>query len=300
MKKLFKWTLILFAIFIALIAGLFAAVYFIYPPAKLKAIAQNYVKTNFNREISFEGLSLNIIGVTLKGFSFSEEGGFNKGTFVSAKKAVVKIELMPLLRKKIDISAIGLEDVTINAIKRENGKFNFDDIIVNAAKLGGGTSEPQPQSSPAAAVAGLALVAQNVYVKNSTLNYSDKAGGMNFAVRRFNFNIKDFDFTHPFIVEGSFFTDVKLSDINLSSVSFSFKGLLDLAQLSLKDANFNLLSFETAYKSFKILLSGKIYDFENPSTDLTGSVSGVDNKLAQEFVAGAQLPAFALPKISLA
>ncbi|MDR0646460.1 MAG: AsmA family protein, partial [Elusimicrobiota bacterium] len=245
MKKLFKWMFILFAIFIALIAGIFAALYFIYPPAKLKVIAQDYVKANFNREISFEGLSLNIIGVTLKGFAFSEEGGFNKGTFVSAKKAVVKIKLTPLLRKKIDISAIGLEDVAINVIKRKDGKFNFDDIIVNAVKLGGGTPEPQTKNSPAVAVAGLALVAENVYVKNSTLNYSDKAGGMNFAVRRFNFNIKDFDFTHPFVVEGSFFTDVKLRDIDLSSVSFAFKGLLDLAQMSLKDANFNLLSFET-------------------------------------------------------
>ncbi|MDR1940932.1 MAG: AsmA family protein [Endomicrobium sp.] len=305
MKKFFKWMFILFVIIALLIAGLLTALYIMYPPSKLKAAAQDYVKNNFNREISFDSLSLNIVGVNLNGFAFSERGGFSKGTFVSARKAVVKLELKPLFSKKIEIKTIGLEDIVLNITKEKDGKFNFDDIIENAAKLGGGDSAQKTPSSPsnaanaAAPLAGLALVADNVYIKNSTINYTDKADAMAFSVRKFNFNIKDFELTHPFTVEGSFLTDVKLQDINLSSVSFSFKGILDLAEMSLKDASFNLLSFETAYKSLKILLGGKIYNFETPSADLKGTIAGVDNKLAQEFISE-QLPAFALPQINVA
>ncbi|MDR1123299.1 MAG: AsmA family protein [Elusimicrobiota bacterium] len=300
MKKLFKWLFILVVAAAVLLGGAMAALYFMFPPAKLKAMGQEYVKTNFNRDIDFDSLGFNLIGVSLKGFRFSEAGGFKNGVFVAAGKAVVKVQVKPLLSRKVEISTIGLEDLDIKVIKNKNGKFNFDDIMQNAAKLSGGNAAaPQSPAHAAAAPAAVAVIADNVYLKNANVSYADKAAGMDFAVRAANFSVAHFDFDNPFNFEGSFATDIKLPEIKLSPVLFAFAGRADLAGMDMKKASVELINFEGSYKTFKASLNGKVSNFDNPAAVLNGAVTGIDNKLAQEF-APAQLPSFALPKINLA
>lgn len=292
MKKLFKWLFILIFIFAVIIAGAGFVAYKAYPPAKLKVMAQDYVKDNFKREIEFDSLSFNFIGVNLKGFKLSESGGFSKGTFVASDKAVVKIAVKPLFDKKLQVKRVGLEGITINVLKDKNGRFNFDDLT----QLGGDTPK---QTQTASAPMDIDFVVDKIYIKDATLNYTDKQGGMAFSVRGFNFNINKFNLNNPFDFDGSFMTDVKLPDIKLSSVKFSFAGTGNLAGMVMKNASLQLNNFDAAYKSFKASVGGKVSNFDNPAADLKGFITGVDNKLAQEFVSE-PLPAFALPKINLA
>ena len=298
MKKLFKWIFILFLTAALLIGGAVTALYFMYPPAKLKEMGQQYFKTHFNREITFDSIGLAVVGITLKGFALSEEGGFKNGTFVSASKAVAKIALKPLLDKELQIKTIGLEDLTVNIIKDKKGKFNFDDLLEKAAKFSSAEDKsaavPQPDNAPMAFV----IVADTIYIKNATVNFSDKAAGMDFAVRKFNFSITQFDINNPFNFEGSFVTDLKLPDIKLSPVNFAYAGRANLAGLVMKDASLELTNFEAAYKSFKAAVSGKVSNFDNPAADLKGTITGIDNRLAQEF-AQDKLPEFSLPAINL-
>ena len=56
-KKLIKWAA-LAALTVLLLAGAgIFTLYKMYPPAKLKQMAQQYVAQNFNREIIFEKIS---------------------------------------------------------------------------------------------------------------------------------------------------------------------------------------------------------------------------------------------------
>ncbi|MDR1683891.1 MAG: AsmA family protein [Elusimicrobiota bacterium] len=297
MKRLFKLLLVSAVVIIVLITAPLVALKIIFPAEKIKLMAQNYVKTNYNREISFDGVSFNLIGVGVNNFALSEAATFKEGAFVSAGKAVVKIALKPLFKKQIEIKTIGLEDVTINIAKEQNGKFNFDDLT---AAFGGESAQRQPAAVKAAAPVGaLALVADNIYIKNAAVNYKDKQSDMRFNVQGFNFNINNFTLDKEFLFSGSFATALETAGLKIAPVNFEFNGAANVADMALERAYLNLDNFSAVYKNFKARLSGGINNFDAPAVTLNGEITGIDNNLAQEF-AGAQLPKFALPKITLA
>ena len=99
MKKLLK--LLLKTVLVLAVLGVAAlvALRIMFPPEKIKAIALDYAKNTLHREITFDGLSFNLIGVTLDNFAMSEADSFQAGTFVKADKLSVKVALMPLLKK---------------------------------------------------------------------------------------------------------------------------------------------------------------------------------------------------------
>ncbi len=86
MKKLFKFLLIAAAVLVVLSVGTVITLKKMYPPEKLKLMAQNYVRENFHREVDFSSLSLNLVGVTVKDFKLSERSTFADGTFVARKR----------------------------------------------------------------------------------------------------------------------------------------------------------------------------------------------------------------------
>ena len=129
MKKLLK-ILLKIALVLAIlgIAGLIT-LRLMFPPEKLKTMALDYAKNNLHREMSFDKLSFNLIGVTLDNFALSESSTFQAGTFVKADKLVVKVALLPLLKKSVEISTIEIDGLDVNIIKQKDGSFNFDSLL---------------------------------------------------------------------------------------------------------------------------------------------------------------------------
>ena len=298
MKKLIKILAALAAVFVILIAGALITLKIMFPFAKLKTMAQEYVAQNYNREIDFKDVSFNLIGVTIEDFKFSEEGGFKEGNFVSAETAVVKVEFAPLFKKQIKIKTIGFDGVEINVVKLKDGKFNFDSLI--PASSDDVASEPQ-ENAEASSSAPLAmdLTAKDIYIKNSDVTYKDLQGGTEFSVKDVNFSIKDFDYNNPFSFMLSLSTSVDTGDIKLSPVTISSEGTANIAGMDVAKASAEVKTFAVAYKHFKVDMAGGVENFEAPKASLKGSISGVDSKLAAEFVSG-DMPAFSLPVINIA
>ena len=128
MKKLLKIILVLAVLAVILLIAAVITLRIMFPPEKLKAMAQEYAQQTLHREVTFSDVSLNLIGVTLDDFAVSEPTTFDNGTFVKADKAVVKIALKPLFKKRIEISTVGLEGLDVNVSKNKDGVFNFDDL----------------------------------------------------------------------------------------------------------------------------------------------------------------------------
>ena len=293
MKKVFKFLLIAAAVLVVLSVGTVITLKKMYPPEKLKLMAQNYVRENFHREVDFSSLSLNIVGVTVKDFKLSERSTFSDGTFVSAKKAVIKLELVPLLHKRIVINTVGFDGLNVNVIKNADGKFNFDDFInagPDAAKKAEETSNED--NAP------LDLVADSIYVKNSSINYTDKMSGSSFAVKHVNISADGFDFVKDFSFNASFLTDIKTSSLVLPAVKVDFAGTANLASMELADAYLKLQSFKTTYKTATLNMEGSLNNFSNPEVVLSGALTGIDSNLLSQFVKGSST-VFSLPEIDI-
>ncbi len=292
MKKLIKILMILFALFVLLIIGGLITLRIMFPPAKIKSMAQEYVKANFNREINYKDFSLNLIGVTINDFAMSEVSSFKEGTFVSAEKLVVKVDFDALLEKKIRIKTLGLEDFTANVIKYKNGKFNFDDFLSMGAAAPAKEEKIKEQTSDT-----LDLMADIVYLKNASVVYKDEGAGSSYTVRHLNVTVNDFDFTNTFKYAVSLTTDIVMPAMTISPVNLSLKGTANVANMVFKDAVVNIDDFTVSYKTAKIQLKGSINNFDNPACVLSGSLKGIDNNLLSEFAS--DLPPFALPEINL-
>ena len=292
MKKLFKILAVLAALAAVLLLAAFITLKIMFPAEKLKAMAQDYVQKNFNREIAFSGVSFNIIGVTLDDFALSEAGTFaQNGTFAKADQAVVKLAFAPLLKKRIEVSTIGLEGLDITVIKNKDGNFNFDDFLSPAA-------EPAPEQAPQPAQeqkSAFVLTAERIYATDCNLYYKDLQNNMEASVTQVNLEIDNFDFQKAFPVFLSFTTDYQDATGLTVQIPVKAELMLSLAGMDMAKAAGELKKLTLSYKDILLHLQGTAQSFSAPAIDLQGKISGVSSKALADLAE--DLPNFTLPDI---
>lgn len=295
MKKIIKFLLFVVVIFAVLIAGAAGVLYIMYPAPKLKLMAQEYVQKNFNRRIDFSRMNFNIVGVTVKDLMISEASSFERGTFIKAKKAVVKIQLRPLFAKKIKIDTVGFESLEVNLIKDKDGKFNFDDLIAAGAQ-----NAKEQQNAPSSEDGDLSydITADDIYLKDATLNFQNKQAQMSFSIKGANLTVKDFDFYNFFEVKASAATAIKTDSLNLSPINIALAGKVKLSNFNMQEASAQISSFTVSYKNAALNLQGSADNFEAPSFSFDGSIKGIDSNFMSEFASGPLTP-FALPQVNM-
>ncbi|MBR4591803.1 MAG: hypothetical protein IKO35_01170, partial [Elusimicrobiaceae bacterium] len=84
MKKLIKLLLKITLAGILLLAAGLLTLRLMFPPEKIKQLTLDYAQHTLHREVRFDSVSFNIIGITLNNFSVSEANSFEQGTFIKA------------------------------------------------------------------------------------------------------------------------------------------------------------------------------------------------------------------------
>lgn len=293
MKKLFKWLLVAFLVFIVLLALALLVLKFMFPMEKIKAQVQEQVKNNLNREIDFKDFSLSFSGLEIRDFALSEKTTFKEGTFISAKKAEAEIDLKALLHKQIKIEKIGFENLTVNIVKDKDGIFNFADLIPQEE-----TPQATAPSQTQQGAALIALSAKQIYTKDASINFEDKANEMKFGINNLNIQINNFDFAKDFSVFISCLSKINTPALTLDPVLFKTETEVNLANLDLPKAKAEIKDFSITYDKAALNLSGLIADFSNPQINLTGTLNGIDNKLFKNFIQGEITP-FSMPIVNM-
>lgn len=292
MKKLFKILAVLAAVAAVLLIAALITLKIMFPPEKLKAMAQDYAQKSLGREIAFTDVSFNLIGLTLDNFALSEKGTFADGTFVKADKAVVKVALKPLFQKRVEIGTVGLDGLNVYVSKQKNGQFNFDDLIQPADE----TQQPQTQAAaPAESSAAFAVSAEHIYAKNCNFYYKDLQTGFDAALSNVNLDIKDFSLDAPFSVDLAFTTAYKDNTGLTAALPVKMALKADLAALDMAKAQATLNSLTLTYKNIKFTAQGGVKNLNAPLIDLSGKISGVSNAALADIAP--DLPAFTLPDI---
>ncbi len=295
MKKLFKLLLKTVLVLAVLGVAALAALRMMFPPEKIKAMALDYAKNTLHREIAFDGISFNIIGVTLENFALSEDHSFQAGTFVKADKLSVKVALMPLLKKRVEIAAVTVNGLDVNVIKQKDGSFNFDSLIP------ADSAEPAPQNAqPEAAEASASafvLTAEKIAVTDCNFSYKDLQTGMTAGLEHLNVDINGFDLDNPFDAKITFTTEFQQQNGPAVSVPIHLALRVFLANLELKNAYVTLNNLSASYKTVKFQLKGGMKDFTAPLADFSGTLSGLNHTIFADFLP--DLPNFSLPVINM-
>lgn len=293
MKKLLKLCFKIALVLVILGVGALVALRMMFPPEKLKAMALEYAKNNLQREISFDGISLNLVGVTLDNFAISENTTFKNGTFAKADKLVVKIALKPLFKKRVEIATVQLDGLDVNVIKNKNGSFNFDSLIPASDP----DAKPEEKAQTASDASAFVLVAEKIAANDCDFSYKDLQTGMEASLNDLNIEINQFDMAEPFDVKVNFTTAYQEKNGPAVSVPVNIALRASLAGLDMKNAYVTVNNVSASYKTVKFQLKGGVKDFTAPQADFSGTLSGINNTVFADFLPN--LPNFSLPVINM-
>ena len=296
MKKFLKLCFKIALVLVILGVAALVALRLMFPPEKLKSMALEYAKNNLQREISFDGISLNLVGVTLDNFAISENTTFQNGTFAKADKLVVKIALKPLFKKRVEIATVQLDGLDVNVIKKQDGSFNFDTLIP-AADPAAAASAEQPAQPAAASSSAFVLLADKISANDCSFSYHDLQTGMKASVDKLNLEINQLDLAEPFDVKINFNTFYQQKNGPAVAVPVNIALRVFLSNLDMKNAYVTVNDISASYKTVKFQLKGGVRDFTAPQADLTGTLSGISNAIFADFLPN--LPDFSLPVINM-
>jgi uncharacterized protein YhdP len=161
-KKSWKILIWVVAIFIAVLVIFSIAVRLIFTKEKLISMVQPQVEKALNRKVAIEDISPSVfrgLGVDIKGLEISNLPGYEQKDLFKIKNFSVRVKFWPLLKKRIEVRKIILDQPEIFIGKNREGVLSIADLT----KSGGG---PLPL-----------ILFENVQIKNGSFTYDDLSNG---------------------------------------------------------------------------------------------------------------------------
>ena len=245
MNKPLRLGLKIFAALILLLLIVVISLPFIIDPNQYKGQIISQVKKETGRELAIPGdIKLSVfpwLGVQLGEVSLGNAAGFGEKPMAQIKTMDVRIKLLPLLHKEVQIAHVTLDGLALNLQRNAKGQTNWDDLTRKEAPAKPKTKEPtQPRGAALAALAvdGLSLT-------HSQLNWADAQTNQHYTLSDIDMSLGAVAFDQTFPLKAS---------LNFSSRQPEANGKLalvtditvaaNLQQVSLKN-----LKLETQYNS---------------------------------------------------
>lgn len=172
-------------------------------PNDFKPQIQTLVKDKTGRDLAINGdLELSLfpwIGLSTGTVSLSNAEGFGEQSFAAIESTDVKVKLLPLLSKKVEISRILLKGLTLNLAKNKQGTSNWDDLLSAETKPAAETPPAESEPGPGNALAALAI--GGISIENANIDWNDQQSGQHAQIKDFNLETDKLSFDEPMGVE---------------------------------------------------------------------------------------------------
>jgi len=157
-----------------------------YKPTIIKAV---HDKTG--RDLQLKGdIKLSLfpwLGLEMGQSRFGNAPGFGSQPMASIDKVEVKLKLLPLLRKDVEVQTIVLDGLKVNLVRNKLGVTNLDDLMSAKSPAAGATekSEPAPatRQAPPAAAPLAAFTIGGIDIRHADLQWIDEQKGQSVHVR---------------------------------------------------------------------------------------------------------------------
>lgn len=185
MKKLLKTlAYIVLTLIVLFVLATFLATYFIKPNSYKNKIA-GLVHEETGRDLVIQGdIKLSFfpwLGVRVEDAQLSNAKGFEPAQFIHVGEADIRVKLIPLLSRQVELGRITLKDLELNLAKNKQGETNWDDIEKTPASETEKPAAPTQPTAPTTASTstppkkgGLALLTiAGMDVENATISWVD-------------------------------------------------------------------------------------------------------------------------------
>ncbi len=201
MGKPFKIILATIATMAVLLTAAVCILPFVIDPNDFKPDIAAAVKDKTGRDLVLDGdLKLSLfpwIGISTGKLALSNAPGFQDRPFATLEESDIKVLLLPLLSKKIEVSRMVLKGLVINLARNKQGITNWSDLTNSGptppapAGVGIQDQQPMPAATPAAFTIG------GIAIENARINWDDLQVAQHIEIKDLNLNTDKFSFDQP-------------------------------------------------------------------------------------------------------
>lgn len=148
------------------------------------------VKEQTGRDLVIDGrIELSVfpwLGVETGAVSLGNAAGFGEQPFAAVKSAAVRVKLMPLLSRQLEVATITLQGLQLNLIRLQDGTGNWEDLAgtdqasVEKEQKG---ERPSAQGTAEQWLAGLSI--GGIDISDASILWDDRSSGQKIAIEQF-------------------------------------------------------------------------------------------------------------------
>ena len=287
MKLLLKIVLGLFGLLLAggVALAVFLPMYF--DPNDYKDEISAQVKAETGRDLAIPGdIQLSVfpwLGLELGQVSMSNAPGFGSESFAEIGSAKVRVKLMPLINKRIDLGRIELQGLAVRLAKDAQGRTNWDDIVERLEKPDESAPEPETQSSEEFKIEELQI--EGVDITDAYIVWDDEQAGVNYKLEKFNLTTGTLVPGKPFVAQSSFNLNSKQPAMNAAvNLKSNVQADIEAQAYKLSDLQLQITAEGADIPKIKANLAGLV------QADMKAQLIGVDGLRLKADVEGADVP----------
>ncbi len=215
MKNALKWLLIIGSIFVVLIIAAVIIIPKFIDVQKYKPVIEQKVAQATGRSFTFgDEIDISVfpwVGVKLTDLHLGSGDGYKETDMVSVKNFEVRLKVMPLLSKKIEVKTFVLDSPEIYLEKLKNGSANWQGI---GTKQKRSSQKQKKESSTGTALPIEALLIGNFSITNGKITYVDHTSGLKKEISDLNLDLNNISLENPIGIEFSAKIDGKPLSLN--------------------------------------------------------------------------------------
>nr|MBA3494539.1 AsmA family protein [Gammaproteobacteria bacterium] len=129
------------------------------------------------------------LGLDLGAITLGNAPGFGEQPFLRSERVQVRVKLLPLLRKQVEIDTVAIEGLELNLARDKSGKSNWDDLLDKGAPAQASPKTPagKPDATAEAAPQPFtALALGGVDLKGGRITWEDRQQGERYTIEGLN------------------------------------------------------------------------------------------------------------------
>jgi AsmA protein len=196
MGKLLKIILSVAGLLVALIVVAAIVLPLVVDPNDYKQEIMTAVHDKTGRTLEIDGdISLSVfpwLGLDIGSTRLGNAAGFTDPYMASMETVQVRVKLLPLLRKQLEIDTVKLDGLQLNLARDKSGKTNWDDL---------GAAKSAPETKPEATTGGTGLehlAIGGIEISDAKLSWDDRQAGAHYEVNDLSLDTSGITEDKPF------------------------------------------------------------------------------------------------------
>ena len=203
------------------------------------------VSTALGRQVHADDIKVTLgwgILADVTGVQVADDPDISKKPFIEASNVYTRLQLMPLLARRIEVTEVVLDKPVIRIVQTRDGTFNVSTLGRKKVHTeeesqpgegggGGGENQESPMAEAGKAPATLgSLQVQNFSINDGTLTYETEGKPESATVNAINLKLRDFVFNAQFTIDLTFaaLSDQQNFDLSATIGPLINNGVIDI------------------------------------------------------------------------